>query len=92
MDVEHTARLARLGLNEQEKEKFSRELTAILAFVEKLKEVDTVNIEPTAQVTGLQNITRPDEAQKEKEHCSQQILTNAPETKEGFIKVKAVFE
>lgn len=91
-DVNHIAKLARLGLSEEEKQKFAKELAAILEFVEKLKEVDTQGVEPTAQVTGLQNISRQDEAREEDEEIRKQILGNAPETKNGFIKVKAVFE
>jgi len=91
-DVDHISKLARFGLSDSEKEKFARELAAILEFVAKLKEVDTENVEPTAQVTGRQNVSRPDEARQENEQCRKQILTNAPETKDNFIKVKAVFE
>ncbi len=58
--VRHIAKLARLALSEKEVTKFSRELTAILDYIEKLKEVDTKNVEATAQVTGLHNITRTD--------------------------------
>ena len=89
-DVNHIAKLARLGLSEEEKEKFAKELAAILEFVEKLKEVDTKNVEPTAQATGRQNVTRADEAKKGEER--QQILNNAPQTKNDYIKVKEVFE
>ena len=92
IDVNHIAKLARLGLSEPEKEKFAKELAAILSFVEKLKEVETENVEPTAQATGRQNISRTDEARREEESCRKQILANAPEKKDGFIKVKAVFE
>lgn len=59
--VRHIAKLARLRLSEEEVAKFSTELTAILQYVEKLSEVDTEGIEPTAQVTGLTNRSRADE-------------------------------
>jgi aspartyl-tRNA(Asn)/glutamyl-tRNA(Gln) amidotransferase subunit C len=91
-DVNHIAKLARLGLSEEEKQKFAKELAAILEFVEKLKEVDTKNVEPTAQATGRQNVTRADEAKKGEERQRQQILNNAPQTKSDYIKVKEVFE
>ncbi|MBU1102096.1 Asp-tRNA(Asn)/Glu-tRNA(Gln) amidotransferase subunit GatC [Patescibacteria group bacterium] len=91
-DVNHIAKLARLGLSTEEEKKFTKELAAILAFVEKLKEVDTQNVEPTAQATGQQNVMRVDESEKQDEKTRGQILANAPETKKGFIKVKAVFE
>jgi len=90
-DVNHIAKLARLGLSEADKEKFAKELSAILDFVKKLEEVDTEGVEPTAQVTGLQNTMRPDEAEKPDVKERENILGNAPETKDGYIKVKAVF-
>lgn len=59
-EVEHIAKLARLALTPKEVEKFSKELTDILNYVEKLQELDTHGIEPTAQVTGLLNTPRDD--------------------------------
>ena len=58
--VRHIAKLARLKLSDAEVEKFSKELTSILQYIEKLNEVDTSNVEPTAQVTGLTNVFRED--------------------------------
>jgi aspartyl-tRNA(Asn)/glutamyl-tRNA(Gln) amidotransferase subunit C len=59
--VRHIAKLARLRLSAAEEEKFSKELSGILQYVEKLSEVNTDNVEPTAQVTGLTNRFRADE-------------------------------
>ena len=58
--VRHIAKLARLELSDAEVEKFSRELTSILTYVEQLQNVDTKNVEPTAQVTGQKNSLRDD--------------------------------
>ncbi len=58
--VRHIAMLARLRLTDAEVEKFTPELAAILTYVQKLQEVDTENVEPTAQVTGLHNRFRED--------------------------------
>ena len=91
-EVKHIAKLARLGINDEELKKFREELAAILMFVEKLKEVDTQNVEPTAQATGSQNVIRPDESREPNEQARRQILANAPETKNSFIKVRSVFE
>ena len=63
--VEHIAKLARLTLTPAEVEKMAKELSSILTYVEKLKEVPTDDIEPTAQVTGLKTILRPDEILKD---------------------------
>lgn len=59
--VLHIAKLARLGLRDTEVEKFQTQLSGILAYVDKLGEVDTTGVEPTSQVTGLLNCTRNDE-------------------------------
>jgi aspartyl-tRNA(Asn)/glutamyl-tRNA(Gln) amidotransferase subunit C len=59
-EVRHIAKLARLRLTEEEVEKFSQELTSILQYVEMLQEVNTENVEETAQVTGLRSVFRED--------------------------------
>ena len=59
--VKHVAKLARLGLTDQEVEKFQTELSGILDYVEQLSEVNTDKVLPTAQVTGLSNVMREDE-------------------------------
>lgn len=58
--VLHIAKLARLTLTSSEIDKMTKELSAILNYVELLNEVDTTNVEPTAQVTGLTNALRED--------------------------------
>ncbi|MDD5623256.1 MAG: Asp-tRNA(Asn)/Glu-tRNA(Gln) amidotransferase subunit GatC [Candidatus Peribacteraceae bacterium] len=58
--VRHIAKLARLEISDAEVEKYARELSAILDYVEKLKEVKTEGVEPTAQVTGQANVFRSD--------------------------------
>ena len=68
--VKHIAKLARLQLTPEEVEKMAKELTSILQYVDMLSEVDTTNVEPIAQVTGLTNalredIVRPSEASPE---------------------------
>ena len=60
-EVRHIAHLARLHLSEEEVEKFSTQLTGILAWIEMLNEVDTGDTVETSQVTGLQNVVRMDE-------------------------------
>ena len=58
--VRHIAKLARLGLSDDEVKKFSTQLTNILQYVEILSEVDTSSVEATNQVTGLKNVMRED--------------------------------
>ncbi len=90
--VEHIAKLARLGLTEEEKAKFEAELSAILGFVEKLKEVEVGNVEPMAGGTDLNNIMREDEAREKDKESRQKILDNAPKRKGDYVEVLAVFE
>ena len=92
MNINHIAKLARLGLGEDEKSKLESELSEILDFVEQLKEVETENIEPTAHATGMENVVRPDEARRTAEDERQEILGNAPQRKDNFIKVKSVLQ
>ena len=88
-DVNHLAKLARIALSASEAEQIRTELEAILGYVEKLDSLDTSNIEPTSQVTGLTDVWRPDKA-KPNNLTREELLRNAPETKDGYIKVKKV--
>lgn len=58
--VRHIAKLARLGVTDDEVKKLSTQLTNILQYVEILSEVDTEHVAPTNQVTGLANVMRED--------------------------------
>ncbi len=58
--VRHIAKLARLTLTDTELEKFPKELTSILQYVDMLREVNTEGVEPAAQVTGQTNVFRDD--------------------------------
>lgn len=83
------AKLSRLKLTEDEIEKFRKELSEILAYVEVLNKVDTKKLEPTYQVTGLKNIMRPD---KEIDYQAQpaDLLKGAPAVEKNQFKVKRV--
>jgi|GEM_PF-414038 len=59
-DVRHIAKLCRLNIAQDQLEVFAKELTSILSFVDTLKEVDTTNVEPTPQATGITNRFRED--------------------------------
>jgi len=88
--VSHVAKLARLGLTKEEKEKFTEELSAILDFVNKLNEVKADKIKPTAQVTGLENIMRQDKGRAKSKQETDKLLELVPETEKGYVKVKAI--
>ncbi len=88
IDVNYVAKLANLRLMPYEEQKFGKQLSEILSYVEKLKKVNTKNAASTSQVTELENITREDES---KPSLSQEeALSNTKSQHNGLFKVKAV--
>ncbi|OGE79117.1 MAG: asparaginyl/glutamyl-tRNA amidotransferase subunit C [Candidatus Doudnabacteria bacterium RIFCSPHIGHO2_01_FULL_46_14] len=87
-EVAYIAKLARIELKQEELEKYRIDLNKILGYIEILKTVDTTGVEPLAQVTGLENIFRSDEA--EEQGIADDILQNISETSGRFIRVKKV--
>src|SRR5262245_11206164 len=61
IDIKYVAHLARVALTAEEEQKFGAQLGHVLGYIEKLKEVDVSNVEPTAHAFPLVNVTRPDE-------------------------------
>ena len=84
------AKLARIGITQKEEEKFSRELSLILDYVEKLKEVDISKTPPTSHSVGIKNITREDSESEKLKRKNEKLLELAPETKNGYLKVKSI--
>lgn len=90
MDIEYVARLARLELSKEEKEKFGKQLSDILQYIEKLNQLDTKNVKPTAHVIPVKNIWRDDAL---KPSLSREVIEKCmPYLKEGFFKVPPVIE
>jgi aspartyl-tRNA(Asn)/glutamyl-tRNA(Gln) amidotransferase subunit C len=89
-EVRHVAMLARLGLTEEEVEKFRVQLLDVLAYIDILKKVDTSAIEPTAQILTHVNVARPDEPRPS--WPVEDILANAPAREDGFVLVPPVLE
>ena len=88
-DVRYTAQLARLNLSEEEIAKFQSQISQVLNYVEKLKEVDVTGVEPTAHTYPTFNIFRQDEARPWFE--PQMALSNAPrQANDLFIVTKVV--
>ncbi len=90
-EVKHIALLARIGLQDEEVEKYRHDLSTLLDWFGELQELDTTGIEPIGSGTGEQNIARIDMADPVADNEVAAILENAPETKDGFLKVKSVF-
>jgi len=89
-EVEHVAKLARLDLSEQEKEKLTQQLSNILTYVEKLGELDTKGVEPTSHVLDIKNVMRDDVAVPGL--AQDRALANAPEKAAGHYKVPLIIE
>ncbi|XEC94129.1 Asp-tRNA(Asn)/Glu-tRNA(Gln) amidotransferase subunit GatC [Paenibacillus tarimensis] len=89
-DVEHVANLARLDLSENEKERFTGQLNAILKYAEKLNELDTEQVEPTSHVLPITNVMRSDEARPSAP--VEKVMQNAPDEEDGQFRVPAVLE
>ena len=88
--VEHIAQLARLTLDDDEKALYQEQLSAILSYFERLEELDTDPISPTASVLPLRNVMREDVARDPA--ASEDILANAPAEDEGCFEVPAVLD
>ncbi len=90
IDVEHIAHLARLSLSEADREKFGEQLSGILAYVEKLKELDTAGVEPTSHVLEISNVMREDVVRPSLSKAD--ALINAPEKTDDFYRVPKIIE
>ena len=89
-EVLHIARLARMGITDDEVDKLSEQLSDILDNFEVLQQVNTDNVPPTAQSVALNNVTRDDTVSAS---CSpDDILFNAPRREQDYFKIHAVLE
>jgi aspartyl-tRNA(Asn)/glutamyl-tRNA(Gln) amidotransferase subunit C len=89
-EVEHIAKLARLELSEEQKELYREQLSAILDYVAKLRELDTKDVPPTAGGGLPQMPLRTDEARPSL--ATDALLSNAPQAEEEQFKIPPVFE
>ena len=90
MEIDHVALLARLKLSDSEKNLFSRQLDSIITYIDKLNELDTTNVTPTAHVLPIKNVFREDER---KPSLPRDIaLQNAPDQDDGFYKVPKIID
>lgn len=89
-ETEHVAKLARLKFTDEELDKFSMQLGKILEYVNKLNELDTENVEPTAHIVPINNVFRDDEVKPSMDR--DKVLMNAPYKENGCFKVPKVIE
>jgi aspartyl-tRNA(Asn)/glutamyl-tRNA(Gln) amidotransferase subunit C len=90
IDIKYVAHLARLHLTPDEEKKLGTQLGGILGYIEKLKELDVANVEPTAHAVPLVNVTRPDKAGSSLPHA--EALRNAPAQANGLFMVPKIVE
>ncbi|MCK5268035.1 MAG: Asp-tRNA(Asn)/Glu-tRNA(Gln) amidotransferase subunit GatC [Spirochaetes bacterium] len=88
--VKKTAKLARLELTENEISQLTVQMEKIVKFVEKINQLDTEGIVPTAHVLDIKNVSREDAAVNSS--IRDELLKLAPESKDGFILVPRVIE
>lgn len=89
-DVLKVAELARLDLTAEETELYTSQLKRILAYVEKLSELDTTGVEPTSSTVPLRSVMRDDVVAESL--TRDQALANAPSVERGCFKVPKIIE
>lgn len=89
-EVQKIAKLARIDLTPEEEKRHAETISAVLDYMKILNEVDTTKVEPTAQVTGLSDVTRKDEVVESK--IKNELIKQMPVVENDQLKVPAVFE
>lgn len=89
-EMDHLALLARLGLSDEEKDRMANQLGDILQHMERLNQLDTEHIPPTAQVIESTNVLREDEVHPGLPH--DRALANVPRAEEPFVRVLPILE
>lgn len=89
-DVKYVANLARIQLTQAEEKKFGDQLKNVLGYIEKLRELDVSNVEPTAHAVPLTNVMRKDDVRPSLLH--EEALRNAPEKANGLFLVPKIVE
>jgi aspartyl-tRNA(Asn)/glutamyl-tRNA(Gln) amidotransferase subunit C len=90
MEISHVASLARLKLADSEKELFSKQVDSIISYIDKLNELDTSDIKPTAHVLPISNVFREDELKSSLPR--DKALQNSPGKDESFYRVPKIIE
>jgi aspartyl-tRNA(Asn)/glutamyl-tRNA(Gln) amidotransferase subunit C len=88
--VEHVARLARLDLSAAEKERMRTELDGILAYIDKLRALDTRDVPPTSHAVPVTNVMRDDEERPSLPQ--EEMLANAPDRHRDLFRVPKIIE
>ena len=91
-DVKKIAALAKIPVTESEEEALASGFTKTMSVVDEVFNVDVKNVEPTHQVTGLENVFREDEIDTPRMFSADEALKNAPRTHNGFFVVDQILE
>jgi len=89
-EVEYVATLARIELGEEEKELYSEQMSTILGFFDRLREVDTENVQPTSHVVDLVNAYRSDQVRPGP--GVEEVLKNTPDRADRFFRVPKILD
>ncbi len=89
-DVEHVAKLARLGLTQVEKKRFTEQLSRILEYAEIINKLDTKNVAPTSHAIPMKNVFRSDRVSEFEDRKS--IIANAPKEENNMFSVPRIME
>jgi aspartyl-tRNA(Asn)/glutamyl-tRNA(Gln) amidotransferase subunit C len=90
MEIEHVALLARLKLTNSEKKLFSQQVGSIIEYINKLSELETSGVEPTAHVLPINNVFREDKLKASLPRAK--ALGHAPERNDSFYRVPKIIE
>jgi len=88
--VEYVAKLARLSLTDEQKERLTGEMGNIISFADKLSELDTSGVEASAHAIAVENVFREDEIKPS--YNRDEILANAPSQQSGCFSVPKIVE
>ena len=89
-EVKRIARLARVGVSDDEVARFQVQLSEILDYFQRLREVDTEGLPPTAHTLAMQNVMRADEIRPSFD--KEEVLANAPQREDDLFRVRAILE
>ncbi|OGD41954.1 asparaginyl/glutamyl-tRNA amidotransferase subunit C [Candidatus Azambacteria bacterium RIFOXYD1_FULL_42_11] len=93
-EVKKISELARLGISEEEKEKFAEDLSSVLGYINKLSEVNVEKVEPMTGGTNLESVVRKDDDSKDisDPKMREEILTAAPNRQDDYFKVPSILK
>ena len=89
-DILHIAKLGNLTLNEKEIELFKKQLSSVIDYIDKLQEVNTDQVEPSSQITGLTDVLREDAIDGKRTLSQDEALANTKSKEGNLFKVKAI--